>query len=98
LDWSKHSYRITSSGADNKILIWDLEDYNNRISGNTFYQINKRELNTISTTENLQISPIIELPGHTDNIEDIAFSSGFRDLLVSVGDDKYLNGWDLRTN
>ena len=33
---------------------------------------------------------------HEKNIEDISFNPKDRDILVSVGDDKKIVGWDLR--
>ena len=59
---------------------------------------NKRELNSIGMRDNLKVSYISELKGHDQMIEDISFHPKYRDVLMSVGDDKKIIGWDLRVN
>lgn len=39
-----------------------------------------------------------ELNGHEGSIEGLSFSPKDKDLLVSVGVDKKIIGWDIRSN
>jgi len=45
LDWSSE-YRLASGGKDNKILIWDISDYQTRLSASSLFT-SKRELSNI---------------------------------------------------
>ncbi|KRX07074.1 WD40-repeat-containing domain [Pseudocohnilembus persalinus] len=97
LEWAQSSYRIASGGKDLKILIWDLEEYQNKMQPSYMYQ-SKRELNSIGSNEQLKIPFNIELKGHKDMIEDLSFSPIDKDQLVSVSDDKQIIYWDLRAS
>lgn len=96
LDWAKTSHRVASGGRDTKVLIWDLEDYQSKLS--THYILGgKRELNFLSNSEqNIRLSYREILEGHKQSVEDLTFSPKDRDILVSVGCDKRIIGWDLR--
>jgi len=60
---------------------------------------NKRELNSIgNASEQLRLKNSITLTGHTEMVEDIVFSPVHKDILLSVGDDKRLIGWDVRAS
>ena len=94
LDWAKNSHRVASGGRDGKVLIWDLEDYESKLS--TSIGINgNRELNSISKLD-LKINFKQEVHGHTKSVEDITFSPRDRDILASVGLDRCLISWDFR--
>lgn len=96
LDWAKTSHRVASGGRDTKVLIWDLEDYQSKLS--THYILGgKRELNFLSNSEqNIRLSYREALEGHKQTVEDLSFSPNDRDILVSVGCDRKIIGWDLR--
>ena len=54
-------------------------------------------MNFLSNSEqNMQLQYKEILEGHTDTVEDLNFSPKDRDILVSVGCDKRIIGWDLR--
>ena len=98
LEWANNNSRIASGGSDNKVLIWDIEDYQTSMSTNLL--MNKRELNAINHSNdfsNLKIQAKYELKGHTDCVEDLSFHSKNKEILCSVGSDKRLIGWDIRT-
>lgn len=96
-DWAKQGQRVGSGGFD-KVYIWDLEDYQTSLSSH--YQSSaKRELNSISNMDqNLQLNAKQELAGHAGPIEGVSFSPKDRDMLVSVGVDRAILGWDLRSH
>jgi len=99
LDWAKTHSRIASGGKDNKVLIWDIEDYQSSVPSNLLLY-NKRELNAINSSEkytNIRLNPRTEFLGHTACIEDISFSPKDKDIFVSAGDDKKVICWDARS-
>lgn len=59
---------------------------------------NKRELNSIGNIDNIKVSYVNCLKGHNNAIEDISFHPRDRDILISVGDDRKIIGWDLRSS
>ncbi len=78
------------------MLIWDLDNYDNSISSSLILS-GKRELNSITGGENrLSLQSRDQLCGHEKTVEDISFHPKDRDILVSVGHDKKILGWDLR--
>eukprot|EP00828_Plagiopyla_frontata_P048904 TRINITY_DN9548_c0_g1_i1.p2 TRINITY_DN9548_c0_g1~~TRINITY_DN9548_c0_g1_i1.p2 ORF type:complete len:381 (-),score=61.22 TRINITY_DN9548_c0_g1_i1:11-1153(-) len=96
LDWSQVGYRIISGGKDNKVLMWDIEDYQAKLAFSSF-QTGKRELNSItSMDQNVQLYPIYSLEGHTQSIEDVCFHPSDKNMLVSASDDQTVIGWDVR--
>jgi WD domain, G-beta repeat. len=100
LDWAKTHSRIASGGKDQKVLIWDIEDYQTSLSSNLIL-FNKRELNAINSTEkftNVKIQPKREFLGHTDAVEDVCFHPKNREVLISVSDDKRVICWDTRSD
>lgn len=63
LDWSKTSYRVASGSKDLRVLIWDIEDYQQKLTSN--YILNsKRELSSIGVSDNIKIPYMTELKGH----------------------------------
>ena len=99
LDWAKTHSRIASGGKDNKVLIWDIEDYQSSVPSNLLL-FNKRELNAINTSEkytNIRLTPKQEFLGHTACVEDISFSPKDKDIFLSAGDDKKVICWDARS-
>ena len=98
LEWANNNSRIASGGSDNKVLIWDIEDYQTSMS--TQLLMNKRELNAINHSNdcsNLKIQAKYELKGHTDCVEDLSFHSKNKEILCSVSSDKSMIVWDIRT-
>ena len=91
----RNSFQIASGCADQKVLVWNLEDYQSRMMSATIFS-SRRELNQIGNTDNMRISYSNGLIGHKKQIEDLSFSPRDKDLLVSVGNDMKIILWDLR--
>ncbi len=48
--------------------------------------------------QNLKVNFKTELNGHVGSVEGLSFSPKDKDLLVSVGVDKKIIGWDIRSH
>ncbi len=47
--------------------------------------------------QNLKLNQKLELKGHKGSIEGVSFSPKDKDILASVGVDKSIIGWDVRS-
>ncbi|GBF95359.1 hypothetical protein Rsub_07787 [Raphidocelis subcapitata] len=80
--------RVASGGPDKLVLLWDLQDAQDGILAGS------RGADNATTT---QIKARTELKGHKNTVEDVVFAPGSGEELVSVGDDKQVLFWDVRT-
>ena len=72
---------IASGGKDNKVLVWNIEDYESSLASGV--------KSSLSHTH--------ALIGHTSVVEDVQFQPGNKNILASGGDDKACRVWDLRS-
>lgn len=72
---------VASGGSDTRVVVWKFEDY-------------QSVGRTISSSLILGGEPNV---GHVNNVEDVSFNRTDRNALASVGRDRYLILWDLRS-
>ena len=83
LDWCKCSEGYIASGAnDHQVNIYDI----------------RGPIELIGTRQSVDMAPVLELKGHTDAVRGVSWHSTHDAVLASVGADKKLNVWDIRSD
>lgn len=102
LDCSRHEPLVISGGSDRKICMWSIADYCSTLyttrhaaaaaSGarGAANMPSKRHIDRL-------LAPRMVFTGHTAQVEEVCFHPSSPDLLCSVGDDRLLLVWDVRT-
>ncbi|KAM3137044.1 hypothetical protein pb186bvf_010772 [Paramecium bursaria] len=92
LDWFGEQ-KICSGGRDQRILIWDIGDYQTKLSTSTLFQ-NKRELNNIVGQDNLRLDRRQSIQAQHELI-DAQFNKFNQEQILGISFDQ-IAGWDLR--
>ncbi|CAD8125436.1 unnamed protein product [Paramecium sonneborni] len=94
LDWSQE-YKLGSGGKDCKILLWDINDYQTRLSTSSIFT-SKRELSNICGNDSIKLDKRTVLTGHQAEVVDMSFNKFQTDQLISCCQNRQIICWDQR--